>query len=54
MSLELPRLGRRRDHPRVRGARLTRTDSRGVPEAGAASVASAGKTTVTMGMNGKS
>lgn len=54
MSLELPRLGRRRDHPRVRGARRTRTDTRGMPEARAASVAAAGQTTVTMGMNGKS
>lgn len=54
MSLELPRVGRRRDHPRVRGARRTRTDSRVVPEPGAASVVSAGETTVTMGMNGKS
>lgn len=54
MSLELPRLGRRRDHPRVRGARWTRTDSRGMPEAGAVSQTSAGRTTVTMGMNGKS
>ncbi len=54
MSLELPRLGRRRDHPRVRGGRWTRTDSRATPEAGAASVAAAGQTTVTLGMNGKS
>lgn len=54
MSLELPRVGRRRDHPRVRGARRTRTDHRAVPETVATSVASVGKTTVTMGMNGKS